>query len=209
MIIHRYVSDLLQSNMYVLEECGHAIVIDPCNNIDPGRELCIDKIILTHEHYDHISGVNAWKEAYHTNVLCSKICAKNIINPKKNMARYFDIFCEIQNWVEVDWVPDTDSQYTCMAEETFDDETFFLWQEHNIQLFSLPGHTMGSIGVLVDDIEFFSGDSVMENAPVELRFPGGSAKSWREISLPRLELLPDSLYVHPGHFKEFFLRKGG
>lgn len=209
MIINKYVSDLLLSNMYMVEENGHALVIDPCRNIEPGRGLYIDKIILTHEHYDHISGVNAWKKAYNANVLCSKICSGNIMDPKKSMVRYFDVFCEIQNWVKLKTLPDVDLHYTCTADEIFDDEMFFEWQGHGVKLFSLPGHSMGSMGILIDDFDFFSGDSVMKHETIELRFPGGSAKAWNEISIPRIEKLPNNLYVHPGHFEEFIVRRGG
>ena len=209
MIIRKYVSDLLLSNMYILEEGGHGLVIDPCNNIEPGEGLCIDKILLTHEHYDHISGVNLWKEAYHTGVLCSKACADNICNPKKSLVRYFDVFCEIQDWVKIDEVPSVDFAYACTAEETFDDELIFEWQSHKVHLFTLPGHSKGSIGILVDDYDFFSGDSVMGEEKVELRLPGSSPKLWKEVAVPRLEMLPKDLCVHPGHFEEYRLQKGG
>lgn len=209
MIIYRFVSDLLLSNMYLLEEGGHALVIDPCRNIEPGEGLQIDKVLLTHEHYDHISGVNVWKKAYHARVLCSEACAKNIANPKKNMVRYFDAFCEMQNWVKLDEMPDVDLQYICTAEETFADETTFKWQGHTIRMFELPGHSQGSTGILVDNCEFFSGDSFMKHGPVELRFPGGSAKEWKKISVPRIAMLPDGLRIYPGHFEEFIFRRGG
>ena len=61
--IKRYVSGLLSSNMYVISEAGHAIVIDPFEDTTPSEGLTVDCILLTHEHYDHISGVNIWKKA--------------------------------------------------------------------------------------------------------------------------------------------------
>ena len=61
--IKRYVSGLLSSNMYVIIEGDHAIVIDPFADTTPSEGSIIDYILLTHEHYDHISGVNVWKKA--------------------------------------------------------------------------------------------------------------------------------------------------
>lgn len=76
MQIKRYVSELMASNMYVIQEDRHAIVIDPYDNIFVANLLHIDKIILTHEHYDHISGVNVWREITSAPVLCSKAAVK-------------------------------------------------------------------------------------------------------------------------------------
>ena len=56
MKIKRIVSDLLSSNMYILEENRHAIIIDPNSDIsDFESSIQYDCDLLTHEHYDHIS----------------------------------------------------------------------------------------------------------------------------------------------------------
>ena len=205
--IRRYESGLLSSNMYVVVEGNHAIVIDPFDDISPSTGLEIDYILLTHEHYDHISGVNVWKEKTGAPVLCSKACAENIQNPKKNLANHFKEFCELQTWMELDEIPPSDPEYSCSADETFEDEMGFTWQGHNFKLFEIPGHSQGSIGILLDDSEFISGDSLMENSEIELRMPGGSKKKWREVGSKRIEALPDGIRVWPGHFNEFCLHR--
>ena len=72
-----------------------AIIIDPC--ISPkGLQLLLDNeitsanIILTHEHYDHISGVNYFINAIDCNVIANAQCARAIINPRKNLSMYFE-----------------------------------------------------------------------------------------------------------------------
>lgn len=210
MEIRRYESELLASNMYLLVEGGHAIVIDPSEDTAPGEDVVVDRIILTHEHYDHISGVNRWKEKYHTKVLCSKACADNIPSPKKNLARIFEVFCELQTWVQLETIPLADNEYSCTADETFSDRMRFEWSGHQFDLFEIPGHSAGSIGILVDHELFFSGDSLLEGREIELRFPGGSRKMWDSIGRSRLEKIPDGITVYPGHFKEFkYQKKGG
>lgn len=208
MIIQRIVSDLLLSNMYIIEEEGHMIVIDPFQKVSCPEGTVVDKIILTHEHYDHISGVNIWKEKTGAKVLCSAACAKNIANPRKSMVRYFDVFCEMQTWVKLEKMPELDYGYVCEADEIFEDEMLLEWMGHQIQLFSLPGHSQGSIGILIDEKDFFSGDSLIKEQTVELRFPGGSEELWKMVSLPRLAKLPNGVQVHPGHFEEFLYEKG-
>lgn len=202
MIVHRYVTDLLSSNMYVVEENGHAIVIDPCRNTDPGQNLNVDMILLTHEHYDHISGVNAWKEKYGCKLLCNEICSQNIASTRNSSVEYFEVFCEIQTW-DNDVKPDIESGYVCFADEIIDDNTTIEWQGHRIDIFAMPGHSKGSSGIVIDDKFFFSGDSMSKDYPVSLRFPGGSKKLWNEISIPILKKLPSGMTVCPGHFEEF------
>ena len=127
MEILRYDSGILSSNMYLLRENGHAVVIDPAADTSPGEGLTVDLLLITHEHYDHISGVNAWKERYHAPLMCSEACAARIGNPRKNQARHFDTFYMLQSWMQPGPLPRIDEEYTCEAERTFRDETEFTW----------------------------------------------------------------------------------
>ncbi len=203
--IRRYESGLLSSNMYVIAAGSHAVVIDPFSDLTPASGLQVDRIILTHEHYDHISGVNVWKKARDAPVLCSRACAENIQDPRKNLAYYFKEFCELQTWIKLDSLPAYDPHYSCRADAAFEDEMTFEWQGHRFCLFALPGHSMGSIGILLDDDCFFSGDSLLENTEISLRIPGGSKRKWMEIGLPRLKRLPAGIKVYPGHFSDFYI----
>ena len=205
MKIEQYDSGLLHSNMYVVSENGHAVVIDPALYTEPARDLEIDWILLTHEHYDHISGVNAWKEKTHGKVLCSAACAERIRNPNKNLARLFPEFCQLQTWIDHYEVPDTDRGYRCSADETFTDETRFIWQGHLVRLQEIPGHSPGSIGIFFDRDCFFSGDSLLKNREIELRFPGGSREQWARTGLARIEAVPKGTIIYPGHFEKYKL----
>ena len=204
--IRRYVSSLLSSNMYVVVEGRHAIVIDPFEDISAAEGLNIDYILLTHEHYDHISGVNLWKKARDAPVLCSKPCAENIRNPKKNLAYYFKDFCELQTWIKIGTLPSYDPEYACEADVTFDDHMSFEWHGHQWDLFELPGHSMGSIGMILDGSSFFSGDSLLENFDISLRIPGGSKKKWNETGAKRIAQVPEGIRVYPGHFTDFIYK---
>lgn len=203
MIINRYDTGLLHSNMYVISDNGHVIVIDPCENINPVVGNRVDWILLTHEHYDHISGVNKWKNSTSGRVLCSAACADRIGDPKRNLARLFPEFCQMQTWITIDKVPNTDINYRCYADDTFIDEAVFFWQGHKFRLQEIPGHSPGSIGIYVDQSYFFSGDSLLNGKEIELRFPGGSRQQWEAKGLQRIEAIPKGIIVYPGHFDSF------
>ena len=205
MEIRRYDSGILSSSMYVIVDGGHAVVIDPARDASPGEGLVIDRMLVTHEHYDHISGVNAWKAAYHAPLLCSEACAARLGDPRKNQARHFDAFCEIQSWMQIGELPGIDTEYACSANESFVDEMEFDWCGHKFRLLEIPGHSPGGIGIFLDEVNFFSGDNILEGQPVELRFPGGSRKQWREVGEPRIRAIPVGTRIWPGHFDSFIL----
>lgn len=207
MEIRRYVSGLLSSNMYLIVEGNRGIVVDPCADTMPAQGLQVDYILLTHEHYDHISGVNVWKARTGARVLCSKACGENLQSPRKNLAALFRQFCELQTWIELEDIPESDPDFTCAAEETFENEMSLQWQGHTLSLFEIPGHSRGSIGILLDGKEFFSGDSLMEHSKIELRMPGGSRKLWSQIGSKRIEAIAEGTRVWPGHFGSFLLHR--
>ena len=208
MRIRKVDSGLLHSCMYVVEENGHALIVDPCTDTGAAGGLTVDCLLVTHEHYDHISGVNAWKERCGAPLLCSRVCAERIRDPRKNMSRYFDVFCQMQSWVPMGDTIVEPVEYTCEADRTFEDRMSFSWQGHSVSLMEIPGHSPGSIGIRIDDTDFFSGDSLLENTETELRFPGGSAKKWEEIGKKRIEALPEGIRIWPGHFESFLNRAG-
>lgn len=204
MKIMRCITDMLGSNMYIVIEEGRAIVIDPCRNTEMPDKIMPELILLTHEHYDHISGVNAWKKKYKVPVLCSKKCNERIQSEKKNMARYFEAFCGLQIGLDNRIPDDFDPSYECEADEVFENDYDFIWMGHSIRLILLPGHSPGSIGILIDN-NLFSGDCIFINQETTLKFPGGSEKEWHNISLPKIRSLPEDTFVYPGHFECFRL----
>ena len=196
-------SGLLHSCMYIVKENGHAIIIDPCMDVSCMQDLTVDLLVVTHEHYDHISGVNAWKEICHAPLMCSKACAANIKSSRKNMSRYFDAFCEMQTWIPLEELHIRPVDYSCEADITFEDRTQLEWQGHTITLIEIPGHSAGSIGIDIDGTDFFSGDSLLQDRETEVRFPGGNAQKWDEIGRIRIEAIPAGTRIWPGHFDSF------
>ncbi len=207
MEITRYISDLIFSNMYVLTDDRRSLVIDPFERYVVPENFRPDMMIVTHEHYDHISGVKRMKREFGIPLLCSNACAQRLSDPKKNSARYFYSFCQLETYGEQDMSVPIDVKYSCNADLTFEDEIRFNWHGNSFWLFSLPGHSPGSIGILVNGKLFFSGDSLLPDSETELRFPGGSKKEWKDISVKRISRIPDDVWVYPGHKEKFLMKE--
>ena len=189
-------------------ENNHGIIIDPCEHEllekTLKRGIILDKIILTHEHADHIYGVNWIKSKYSVSVECSKKCAINIEDDKKNHSRYYNNMRSLSGTL-MSGDSATMDPFVCKADVILDDNMLEVWNGHSILCKYTPGHSEGSVCFMIDDKLLFSGDTIFRNFPTVTRFKGGSADEFRNISLPWISGLDNDVEVYPGHFLPFKL----
>ena len=65
MKVETFVSGFLDTNTYLLEEDDHLLVIDPADHVavlKRCRDAANITVLLTHEHFDHISGLNRLRD---------------------------------------------------------------------------------------------------------------------------------------------------
>lgn len=208
-MIHTYSFYPIDARMYIILENKKALVIDPCVSEEALtllKENDIEEILilLTHEHYDHISGVNWLRENFSSvEVLCSDKCAAALPKPSKNLSIYWEILFMGKDEETREYVRNMNIQpYSCEADRKFEGEYEMSWEEHSLFLKETPGHSEGSICVLLDERDLFSGDSLVNGHPTITRLPGGSKKEYAEITLPYLQSLNPELLVYPGHGNE-------
>lgn len=86
-----------ESNCYVIREEDKCMIIDP-NDFTAIREL-LQKlglmpglVLLTHEHCDHIGGLNELRRTYPVTVAATEACSAGIGNQTKNMSRMMETF---------------------------------------------------------------------------------------------------------------------
>lgn len=210
MYIQTFTYDLIDSKMYILLEVGSALVIDPNISKDAAKLLKLQrveeiKVLITHEHYDHISGVEWLRNQFKCEVCCSQKCNQNMQSPLLNGSKYFKALFmdkEIEKVKEADKV----GPITCCADVTFQEEKRFIWQGHEIIMTETPGHSSGSICILIDNKYLFTGDSLLKDTSVITRLPGGSKKEYEEITLPYLKNMKKDIYVYPGHGESGYIR---
>ena len=207
MKVERVVSGFLDTNSYLLEEDKHLLIIDPAVHtavLEKCRNAASVTVLLTHEHFDHIGGLNQIREVCSPTcvVIAGKICSDWIQGAKTNLSAYADVLAELGG----KQIPEHWSPFSCKAADiTFDNHYAFHWMGHRVELFSTPGHSAGSCCIVLDDI-LFVGDTVLENN-LMVKFPGSSKKLYREVTVPLLEkLLLGALasenrvtHVYPGH----------
>lgn len=202
MKVKTFVSSFLDTNSYVMEKDGHMLVIDTGEHavvLERCKETASVTVLLTHEHFDHISGLNRIRDCCASScvVIAGATCSERIQDTKANLSAYADVLAELGG----KQIPKHWSPFSCkVADITFENQYAFRWRGHVVELFSTPGHSAGSCCIVLDDM-LFVGETVLENN-LMVKFPGSSKKLYRSVTAPLLEkwLLRNRIScVYPGH----------
>jgi glyoxylase-like metal-dependent hydrolase (beta-lactamase superfamily II) len=197
-IVERILNKPVDSNSFVIYTKAN----NSCIVIDPGTEDCDtliefikrmslhpEYIFLTHEHFDHIWGVNKIKDTYNCKIVCSKDCSDRIIDSKKNMSLFYN---------QIGFV-------TYPADISIKDTNFHLeWNEIKIEFISTKGHSDASICILIDN-NLFTGDTIIKNSKTVVKLPGGSkSKLIESISILNNKFLGKRILIQSGHGESFW-----
>jgi|ERR1035437_1697877 glyoxylase-like metal-dependent hydrolase (beta-lactamase superfamily II) len=201
MIVEGILNKPIDSNSFVLYEKGNS----SCIVVDPGTSDCIgllnffkinnlipEYVFLTHEHFDHIWGVNKLKESFPCKTVCSKECAEKIVDSKKNMSIFY-------NQIGFKTFP---------ADILIENIDFnLIWNNLKIEFIVSKGHTEGSICIFVED-KLFSGDTIIKDHKTVVKFPGGNKNNLlNSLDIMFSKFDRKTIYVYPGHGNCFFLNE--
>lgn len=167
-----------QTNCYIIHEAASKT----CCVIDPGYTpdivldrlaslgLTLEAILLTHGHFDHVGGVRELAAETGCRVC---ICPDDLSMPPMMTAGPL--------------------HYT----HTYAEGDILHLAGLDISVIQTPGHTPGSVCLLVED-SLFSGDTLFAGSCGRTDLPGGN---WGTIlkSLRRLSALEADFTVYPGH----------
>lgn len=197
-----------EANTYFLVSEGHAVLIDVCSkNVIKElirRSLIPTHVILTHEHADHIWGLNALRREYpDVKVIAQANCSRAIGDPKANKAAQYRIYAILRFGDSYDDAEARDRTYRCApAEVTFEQKYVLQWKNWLIKLIYTPGHSPGSCLAIVNEDLVFSGDTIL-NEKTFLSFEGGDCQRFAEATLPVIQSIRSEARILPGHGKPF------
>lgn len=187
--IHPLKVGLIETNCYLIADPAsrNALCIDPGGdagkilNYCKKNQLTIDRILLTHGHYDHIGAVNAIVDLLDVAVWIHMDDVNMAMQPKLNLSALFSIHYQI----------DTYLNYLDLKQPV-------RFCGHEIQILHTPGHTAGSVCFLGGSF-LISGDTLFRNSIGRTDFPGSDSELLIRSIKHRLMPLPDSVSVYPGH----------
>lgn len=198
--VKRILNKPIDSNCFVIRKTE----IRSCLVIDPGTEDCkelicyLEKkkitpeyIFLTHEHFDHIWGVERLRKIYGCKLIASNECSNAIINPKKNLSIFYDQIGFHCNKADLGFI---DLLYD------------FMWHDQKVKFYKTPGHTIGSICVLIGR-DLFTGDTLLQKNKTITKLPGGSTDKLINSIKLIYSLRNKFSKIYPGHGMEFSLEE--
>lgn len=176
---------------YIDDATRHGFVIDP--GAEAERLLAIirregwtiEKILLTHGHFDHTGAVDALRKALGVPVLAHENADSYLLNPRMNLSA----FC-VGNWTvqNVEKVRDGD-------EISLDADPAF-----RLRLIHTPGHTTDSVVYYSEkDRAAFVGDTIFKASIGNFQYPGGSRLDIVESIRDKILTLPDDTVLYSGH----------
>ena len=193
MILRTEVTGVFATNsyFYVDDETRHGFLIDPGAQADEilkiieREKFTIEKILLTHGHFDHIGAVNELQARLNVEVCMQKNGRDYVQNPVWNLSAYFNLNMTLDN---VTYLDDY-SEITLKANKNF-----------GVKLIPLAGHTTdGAIYYSEKDSVAFVGDSIFLNSIGRTDFPGGDARTLYKNLQEKIFTLPAETVLLSGH----------
>jgi len=195
--VKRFENMPINSNCYLIfnDDSDKCIIIDPgtkdCTNIIPyikENSLIPEYVIITHEHFDHIWGVNYLKKIYNIKLISNKFTSICITDKKKNLSLFYDQI-----------------GFECLkADISFDKEISMMLSNQEFKLICIPGHSEGSICVNIGDF-LFTGDTLIKDKKTITKLPGGNLRKLNK-SIKKLDkIINSNIMICPGHGKMYRL----
>ncbi len=179
--------DLMSMNCYIItNENNECYIIDPGFNPNEINEYVTTKgyqtvgILLTHGHFDHISGINCFDVPVYVNENELELLDDSYLNG----GFYYNI--------------DTDKSKTYREIKFVKQGDKIPFGKETIDVYETPGHTRGSLSYKYKN-DLFTGDTLFKGSVGKWDFPTGNQQTLKNTINKMFSSLDHELNVHPGH----------
>ena len=188
MKILTYRLGIVDTNCYLAydENSKKACLIDPAvydekiAKVIDDKRLSLEYIILTHGHFDHICGANAYKEKTGAKIASHELEAEYLTDPQKSLSSQF-------------------GGETVSADVLLKDGDIISFGDISLKVMHTPGHTKGSSCFICESEKvIFSGDTLFKGGVGRFDLYGGDYKILME-SLQKLKAVGENYRVYSGH----------
>jgi len=179
---------------YVDDTSKHGFIIDPGAQAEKllgmirEKGWIIEKILLTHGHFDHIGAVNEIRSALQIPVLAYKSDDDYLRDPEWNLSPSFGLSIIIENTESIE-----DGQIIRL-----DSDPAF-----SLKVIYTPGHTTDSVIYYSErDRAAFVGDTIFKDSIGNYQLPGGNFAAIQKSIMERVFSLPDDTVLYSGHTEQ-------
>ena len=180
--------------VWVDDETKHGFLIDPGAQGHALMRLCrergwiIEKILLTHGHFDHIGGIAAIREEADIPIYIHEAGEAYLTNTHLNLSRY--CHCDM----------------TVLGAKHFQDGDIFRLDSNPscaLRVIHTPGHTPDSV-IFYDEKQgiAFVGDTIFKGSRGNDQYPGGNGKQLMQSIRRCILSLPYDTRLYSGHSEE-------
>jgi hydroxyacylglutathione hydrolase len=179
---------------YIDDKTKHGFVIDPGAQGEGLLRLIrkngwvIEKILLTHGHFDHTGAVEYLRRELKIPVLAYKRANEYLLDTRMNLSAYCGQNVVIEN---VEYLDDKDRIQLAGNPDIILDVIY------------TPGHTMDSvIFYSAKDAVAFVGDAIFKGSIGNDQYPGGNGTELRRSIIEKIFSLPDDTVLCSGHSEQ-------
>jgi hydroxyacylglutathione hydrolase len=196
MILEKFITGPLQNNTILIGSDKKVVIVDPSfgsfqlvSDFIEKKHLVLEKILITHSHYDHIAEVKLFKNKFLAKVFIHKLDLKNLENPGSD---------GILGIGKIEGIK---------PDGFLEDGDKIKIGDIEIEVIHTPGHTLGSICFYIKKEKILiSGDTLFKGAFGRLDLPT-SDRSKMLNSLKKLSKLPQDTRVIAGHGQDTTIGK--
>lgn len=190
-----FVFSPFQENTYVLyDQTGEAIIVDPGNYFPAedqqlnafirSKQLKVVHVVNTHNHLDHIFGLQHVVEAFKVPVAC---------HPDDLF--WIEKFGEVCEGYGLNGRKPAPNPSVALKHGDL-----FKFGETSLEVIHVPGHTAGAIALYHKESgNLFCGDILFNGSIGRTDLPTGNYEQQIEGIKTKLLVLPDETHVHSGH----------
>ena len=179
---------------YIDDRTKHGFLIDPGAQADSLLSLIrqndwtIERIMLTHGHFDHMGAVNEIREALHIPVLAHERSDEYLLDARKNLSAFSGSSIIVRGAKHIH-----DGEIISMESDN----------DFSLKVIYTPGHTTDSVTFYSEhDKAAFVGDTIFKGSIGNYQYPGGNIRELQRSIIDRLFKLPDDTVLCSGHSEQ-------
>lgn len=185
--------EILTTNayFYIDENTKHGFLVDPAAEPEKLLQIIkengwtIEKILITHGHFDHIGAVEKLAQELNVPYYIHNNGKQYLINPQMNLSSFFEQNITLNN---AEYLQDGDEIPLNSAPDI------------KLKVIYTPGHTSDSVIYYDQDNNVaFVGDTIFKDSEGRTDLPGGNHFQLYDSIKNRIMTLPDDTILYSGH----------